>query len=71
MTVAIQFQVMIVITASAATEITAHNAVPIAKCVTPPCVWDALMNVPAVMNRSVRAVQPNVRNAKKYFARTV
>ena len=71
MTAAIPYQAMSVITANAVTEITAHNAVPIAKCVTPPCVWDALMNVPAVMNRFAKVVQLNVKNVKKCFVKTV
>ncbi len=71
MTAATQYQAMNVITANAVTEITAHNAVPIARCVIPHSVWDVRMNVPVVMNRFVRAVPPNARNVKKYFVKTV
>ena len=70
MTAAIPYQAMSVITANAVTEIIVHSAVPIARCVTPHCVWDAPMSVPAVTSLFVRVVLANVRIAKKYFVRT-
>ena len=71
MTAATPYQAMNVITANAATEIIARNAVPIARCVIPHFVLDALMSVPVVTSRFVRVVQLNVKNAKKYFVKTV
>ena len=70
MTVDTRLLVMIATTVNAVTEITAHNAVPIAKCVTPHFALDVLMSVPAVTNLSVRVVQPNVKNVKKCFVKT-
>ena len=70
MTAATPYQAMNVITANAATEITARNAVPIARCVIPHSVWDVRMNVPVVMSLFVRAVQLNVKNVKKCFVKT-
>ncbi len=70
MTAVIQLTEMIAITANTVTEITAHNAVPIARCVTPHCVWDVLMNVQGVMSLFVRVVLINVKNVKKCFVKT-
>jgi len=71
MTAATRFRVMNVITVNAVTEITARNAVPIARCVIPHFALDVRMNVPHATSLFVRAVQLNVKNVKKYFVKTV
>ena len=70
MTAATQYQAMNVITANAVTEITAHNAVPIARCVIPHFALGALMSVPVVTSLFVKAVQLNAKNVKRCFVRT-
>ena len=70
MTVDTRLLVMIATTVNTANGTTARNAVAIARCVTPQSALDALMSVPAVMNRFVRVVLINVKNVKKCFVKT-
>ena len=62
---------MIAITANTVKGIIAAVAAHIVRCVTLQSASAVHTSVPHVMNRSVRTVHPNARNAKKYFARTV
>ena len=71
MTAAALYQAMIVITANAVTATIVVSVQRIARCAIRHFVWDVLMNVPHVMSLFARDVQPNARNAKKYFVRIV
>ena len=71
MTAAVPYQMMIAITASTATGITARSAAAIARCAIRQCVWGVLMNVPHAMSQSVRVVQLNVKSVKKHSVRIV
>ena len=71
MTAAAQWLMMTATTVNIATGITAQSAAPIAKSVIPQSAWGVLMNVPRAMSRSVRAVLPNARNAKRRSVRIV
>ena len=71
MTAATPYQAMNVITANAVTVTIVRSAAHIARCVILQSALDVLMNVPHVTNQSARDVQPNARNARKYFVRIV
>ena len=67
MTAVIQYLVTNPIIVNIVTESTARNVRHTARNVTPQYVLDALINVPHVKCRSVKAVLLNARNAKSVF----
>jgi hypothetical protein len=70
-TAAIPYPAMSVITANTVTVTIVHSAAHIVRCVIQQSVLVAPMNVPPVTSQFARDVQPNARNAKKYFVRIV